>query len=161
MKFNHFLTIAISIGSLTTSCSPKEEAKADWIIGSPQDQVQTIERQFRGFDMAMVETGYRYQELYWAGKDQNWDYATYQLTKIKTAIENGIERRPRRATSAKHFLDIVIPKMQETIDSKDSIIFQRGFKILKAECHSCHIKENVSFIQVNIPQARASTIKFD
>ncbi len=52
----------------------------------------------------MVETGYRYQELYWEGQDQNWDYAGYHLNKIKIAIENGLERRPKRAKSTENFL---------------------------------------------------------
>ena len=42
----------------------------------------------------MVETGYRYQELYWAGQDENWEYADYQLEKIKIAIENGLDADP-------------------------------------------------------------------
>lgn len=41
--------------------------------------------------MPMVEKGYRDQELYWAGQDENWDYADYQIEKIRKAIENGLE----------------------------------------------------------------------
>lgn len=53
--------------------------------------------------MAIIETGYRYQELYWVGQDESWDYADYQIEKIRKAIENGLECRPKRAKSSEHF----------------------------------------------------------
>ena len=87
-----------------------ETAQGDWIKGTETEQIKTIEKQFRGFDNAMVETGYRYQELYWAGQDQNWEYANYQIDKIKIAIENGLERRSKRAKSAEHFLTSICQK---------------------------------------------------
>lgn len=65
----------------------KETTQGDWIRGTETEQIKTIEKQFRGFDNAMVETGYRYQELYWVGRDQNWEYADYQLAKIKSPLK--------------------------------------------------------------------------
>jgi hypothetical protein len=87
------------------SCGNNQEqnAQGKWINGTEQEKLETIENQFRGFDMAIIETGYRYQELYWAGQDENWDYADYQIEKIRKAIENGLERRPKRAKSSEHF----------------------------------------------------------
>src|SRR5690606_15846238 len=86
-------------------------------------------KQFRGFDNAMVETGYRYQELYWAGQDENWEYADYQLEKIKIAIENGLERRPKRAKSAEHLLTSVLPEMKKLLQSRNTVISMKTFKI--------------------------------
>jgi len=146
---------------IISSCSTNtNNAQGNWIKGTEQEKISTIEKQFRGFDNAMVETGYRYQELYWAGQDENWEYATYQLEKIKTALENGVERRPKRAQSAEHFLTNVIPEMQKSINCKDTVVFNRNFQLFRAECRSCHIKENVPFIQSTIPEIRLSPVKF-
>lgn len=60
-------------------------------------------------------------------KDENWEYANYQLDKIRTAIENGIERRPKRAQSAQAFLQHPIPAMKEPINKKDTAIFNKNF----------------------------------
>lgn len=137
----------------------KQTARGDWIKGTETEQIETIEKQFRGFDNAMVETGYRYQELYWAGQDKNWEYADYQLEKIKIAIENGLERRPKRAKSAEHFLNYVLPEMQKSIQSKDTVIFNKGFQTLTVNCNSCHAMEKVPFFNVQIPTERQSPIK--
>lgn len=94
MKQTIILILTLGLFSCNQK-TDKETAQGDWIKGTETEQIKTIEKQFRGFDNAMVETGYRYQELYWAGQDQNWEYADYQIEKIKIAIENGLERRPK------------------------------------------------------------------
>ena len=137
----------------------KETAQGDWIKGTEAEQIKTVEKQFRGFDNAMVETGYRYQELYWAGKDQNWKYADYQLEKIKIAIENGLERRPKRAKSAEHFLTYVLPEMKKSFEKKDTVIFNKNFQTMTISCNSCHAMEKVPFFSVQIPTERQSPIR--
>ena len=118
-----------------------------------------IEKQFRGFDNAMVETDYRYQELYWAGHDENWEYAEYQLEKIKLAIENGLERRPKRAQSAEHFLTNVLPEIKRSVGSKDTALFNQSFQVLTVNCNSCHAMEKLPFFTVKIPTVRQSSIR--
>jgi hypothetical protein len=147
---------------LTQSCTQTngKTAQGNWIKGTEEEKIKTLEKQFRGFDSAMVEIGYRYTELYWAGQDENWKFAEYQLEKIKTALENGVERRPKRAKSAEHFLTNVLPEIQKSIESKDALVFNKSFQLLRAECRNCHIKEDVAFIQSVIPEARLSPIKF-
>ncbi|HMR86804.1 MAG TPA: hypothetical protein PKD51_01555 [Saprospiraceae bacterium] len=145
---------------LLTSCHQKnEKVTGDWIIGTEADRIKTIEKQFRGFDNAMVETGYRYQELYWAGHDENWQYADYQLEKIKIAIEYGLERRPKRAKSAEHFVTNVLPEMKSAVAKKDTTLFNQNFKTLTVNCNSCHVMEKVSFFNVQPPTYRNSPIR--
>ena len=111
------IKVIFNVCLLTTllACNKEksEQINGEWIKGTDQEKLNKIEKQFRGFDMAMVETGYRYQELYWAGQDKNWEYAGYQLEKIKVAIENGLERRPKRAKSAEYFLTTILPEMKK------------------------------------------------
>ena len=155
-------TIIIILTLGLFSCNQKtdkETAQGDWIKGTETEQIKTIEKQFRGFDNAMVETGYRYQELYWAGQDQNWEYADYQLEKIKIAIENGLERRPKRAKSAEHFLSYTLPEMKKSIESKDKMIFNKNFQTMTINCNSCHTMEKVPFFNVQIPTERQSPIR--
>ena len=159
-KMKQTIIIILTLGLF--SCNQKtdkETAQGDWIKGTETEQIKTIEKQFRGFDNAMVETGYRYQELYWAGQDQNWEYADYQLEKIKIAIENGLERRPKRAKSAEHFLSYTLPEMKKSIESKDTMIFNKNFQTMTINCNSCHAIEKVPFFNVQVPTERQSPIR--
>ena len=158
MKQTIILILTLGLFSCNQK-TDKETAQGDWIKGTETEQIKTIEKQFRGFDNAMVETGYRYQELYWAGQDQNWEYADYQIEKIKIAIENGLERRPKRAKSAEHFLTYVLPEIKKSIESKDKMIFNKNFQTMTINCNSCHAMEKVPFFNVQIPIERQSPIR--
>ncbi|MBM3778712.1 MAG: hypothetical protein FJW23_10825 [Acidimicrobiia bacterium] len=102
--------MAFVVGTLAAGCAPppaevpppaETAVGADgWLSGTTDEKFETVAKQLRGFDMAMVETGYRFNELYWAVQDGNFGFAKYQTEKIRTALENGLERRPRRAKSA-------------------------------------------------------------
>ena len=118
---------------------------------------QTVARQLRGFDMAMVETGYRYNELYWAAQDSNWGYAQYQIQKIRTAVENGLERRPKRAASAETFLKIVLPAVEDAIARRDDSLLRERLVTLRSTCNTCHQAEKVEFVHVGEPQVRTFT----
>jgi hypothetical protein len=154
-------SISIIALLLLWSCGNKQEqsAQGKWIEGTEQEKLETIENQFRGFDMAMVETGYRYQELYWAGQDENWEYADYQIEKIRKAIENGLERRPRRAKSADHFLTVALPEMEKALEKRDTVVFNKNFQMLTNSCISCHAMEKVPHFTVKKPLYRQSPIR--
>lgn len=153
---------AILLFAFFVACNTKQEEEpieGEWIKGTTADQLKMIEKQFRGFDHAMVEVGYRYQELYWAGQDENWDYAKYQIEKIQLALENGLIRRPKRATSAAYFVSNVLPEMQATVENKSKASFNQQFLSLTTNCNNCHAMENVSFFNVKIPEERQSPIR--
>ena len=151
-------SISIIALLLFWSCGNNQEqnAQGKWVKGTEQEKLETIENQFRGFDMAMVETGYRYQELYWAGQDENWEYAGYQLEKIQKTVENGLERRPKRAQSAQHFLTVMLPQMKKALEKRDTVIFNENFQMLTNSCVSCHAMEKVPFFTVKTPTERQS-----
>ena len=128
-----------------------------WLAGTVDEKFEAVAAQLRGFDMAMVETGYRYNELYWAAQDSNWGYADYQAGKIRTAIENGLKRRPLRAKSAETFLTIVLPDVQNAIKQRDATLLRQRLGSLRSTCNSCHEAEKVEFVQVGDPQVRTFT----
>jgi len=145
------------------ACNSRDENKASgtdgWLKGDESQKLETIAKHLRGFDMAMVETGYRYQKLYWAGKDENWEYAAYQAEKIKVAIENGLERRPKRDESAQNFLKVALPEMDSAIAKRDTIQFKQAFEALTANCLACHALEKVAYVTVKTPVERQSPVR--
>ncbi len=132
---------------------------AGWFKGTEEEKTGLIERQFRGFDMVMVEVGYRYQELYWAARDTNWLYAAYQTEKIETAIERGLERRPKRGPSAREFLREALPPVREAVARRDTVAFNRAYTFLTWRCNTCHLVENVPFVTIRPPVSRQSPVR--
>lgn len=131
----------------------------DWLTGDLKEKLETITDHLRGFDMAMVETGYRHVELYWAGQDENWGYARYQVEKLKLAIERGLERRPARAESAQQYLNQALPAMEEVVEKRDIDLFNRQFEIFTQSCNACHHSEEVPHFYVKTPEHRITGIR--
>src|SRR3972149_6069254 len=146
------VVLTLSVWSVTACSSQPPPAatsvgEGGWLTGTVDQKFEMVATQLRGFDMAMVETGYRYNELYWAAQDSNWGYAEYQAGKIRTAIENGLKRRPQRAKSAETFLTIVLPAVEEAIKQRDAKVLQERTGSLRSTCNTCHKDEQVEFVQ--------------
>jgi hypothetical protein len=131
----------------------------DWLTGNLEEKLETITNHLRGFDMAMIETGYRHVELYWAGQDENWGYAEYQVEKLELAIERGLERRPARAESAHQYLEQALPAIKEAVGERDLEVFNREFETFTQSCNACHHSEQVPHFNVNIPENRITGIR--
>lgn len=134
---------------------------AVWLSADREERQAQLERQLRGFDVAMMEVGHRYIDLYWAGEDGNWDAASYELQKMRLAIENGLERRPKRGPSAQPFLAGPLAAMDEAVAARDPELFGARFQELTAGCNACHVQEQVSFFAIHPPETRVSPIRRD
>jgi len=136
--------------------------KSNWLLETKSDEqkFKKIQKQFRGFDLAMVEVGYRFNSFYFALEDKNYDLAQYQLDKIKKAMENGIQRRPKRALNAQAmFLTTQYKTMSKALASQDTQKIKEAYESTKRSCNACHAAENVPFIHVINPAYRWQPIK--
>ncbi len=136
--------------------------KSNWLvdINTTDGKFKAIQKQFRGFDLAMVEVGYRFNTFYFAIKDKNYDLALYNWDKIKKAIENGIIRRPKRAVDAKAmFLDTQYGIMRKALQEHDAKAAQKAYKETKNLCNACHQAQRVPFIEVVDPVYRWQPIR--
>jgi hypothetical protein len=145
--------------SATPASSPAPTSgEAAWLMrGTTDERFERVAKHLRGFDVAMVETGHRYVELYWAGRDRNWGYAEYQLQKMKTVIANGLERRPKRAESA-GVIEEPLSDLASAIERRDPAELDRAFAVLTETCNACHRAERVPFVAVQPPVQRSSPV---
>lgn len=158
------LTIILLSLIFIYSCQPKEKSTAvgpeGWLEGTTEEKLDEVAHQLGGFSRTMVEVSYRYSELYWAGMDENWDYADHQVEHIIEAMEDGLKRRPVRAESAHPFMEETLPMMEETIKKENKQDFIKGFQMLTSACNACHAKEGESYIMIQTPENRTSPVRF-
>ncbi len=163
MKRNSIIVSAtIIVGIVIAACQTQTDRKVEsrWAGETVQEAIQSIEKQIGGFDQTMMETNYRYNELYWAGVDENWGYAEYQLDEMLGSLEKGFIRRPERQASSAQFVDQAAPRLMRAIAAEDPDAFVESFNRFASSCNTCHAMEDVAFIQVIIPEVRASLVRF-
>lgn len=141
------------------AAQPAASSSNSWLQGTVDDRFDEVANQLRGLDMAMVEIGYRYQELYWAGQNRNWAYARYQTDKIRQSLANALVRRPRREPSAREIFIPALDKMTSAVTSQDPAQLMTAFDELTGACNSCHVAESVSSFVVMPPEVRTSPIR--
>jgi len=116
-----------------------------------------MEKHLRGLDVAMVELSYRYDELYWAGTDGNWEYAGYQAGKMRLALDNALERRPKRQASTAEIFFPALERVESAIAARDRKKFPAAFEAMTASCNACHAAEGVPTFRVAPPDDRTSS----
>jgi len=157
------LIILIVLSGLI-ACNNQEKTYSSgtdgWLSGTQEEKFDEVANQFGGFSRTMVEVAYRYSELYWAGQDENWDYADHQLEHLLEVLEDGLKRRPARAESAQDFINHSVPELEDLIIKEDKEAFLQGFRSFTTACNSCHAKEGESFIVIREPEVRTSPVRF-
>ena len=144
---------------VATGCRHDTLAQNAWIQGDSDERWTTMVKQLRGLDVAMVEIGYRYGELSWAGADANWVYADYQLTKMRLALEDALVRRPKRRPSAEELFLPSLDEMRRAVNAKERRGFEEAFAELTSACNSCHVAEGTPSFHVERPTDRQSPIR--
>lgn len=130
-----------------------------WLTGDAHQKFESVAAHLGGFGRAMWEVDYRFQELYWAGQDMNWEYAGHQIEELQETLEAGLERRPARAASARLFMTNAIPDLEEAITARDREMFDMRFNVMMSTCNSCHALEEMPFLTVALPKQRGSSIR--
>lgn len=159
MRNGSGLLLAGCLAACACGGSSASAPSPTWLSREGEEQRLQLERHLRGFDVAMLEVGHRYIDLYWAGQDANWEAAAYELEKMRLAIENGLERRPKRAASARPFLAGPLAAVGDAVAARDPELFAARFQDLTAGCNACHAMEQVAFFEIRPPEARVSPIR--
>lgn len=106
----------------------------------------------------MIEMGSRYQNLYWAAKKGQWQFAKYQAEEMKSLFKKLMITRPGRARTTKVFLKAVYPNIIVATESQDWDRFSKSFKHMQQQCIQCHKVNKHGFIILGIPGQTTSPI---
>lgn len=131
---------------------------ADWRKeGTAEEQLGHLVDLVPGAAHWMIEMGERYKNLYWAARQEKWEFAAYQAEEIEKLVEILILARPGRAESARIFLGNTFPALHDAVASHQWENFETAFRKLNAECMACHTREDHGFVQIPPEPATASS----
>jgi cytochrome c553 len=147
------LLLAFAPVAVTTTPAAAQSAPGaspnDWLLNAPDDQTRfrLLQQQASGFHVSMQIVGQRYQALYDAVSDGNWDFAVYQWEKIRETIQAGYQRRPLRQPNAdREFLQKVYEPVRAGLRSREQATGWAAFQQARTACMACHEAERVAFM---------------
>jgi hypothetical protein len=131
----------------------------DWRkAASDREKLQNLIKVMPGTSTIMVEMGERYRNLYWAGQQDKWEFAEYQLEEIESLIETLMITRPARAATSQDFLDQAMKPLETAIENKNKSAFLRGFDNLHQQCMTCHKRNDHAFIVLPAKPAQGNSL---
>jgi hypothetical protein len=109
-----------------------------------------------GLGEFMTATQLRHAKLWFAGKQNNWDLAAYEIDEIKEGLEDAARLHPRFdgvpvADMIKTIIDPRIAELEKAVRAKSSAKFVVAFDELTSGCNSCHAGANKPFIRIQRP----------
>lgn len=147
------LSLVLSASFVYASSSVKQSVftKSDnnWRKkGNAKEQLAALVRITPGTHHWMPEIAYRLQSLYWAGKEQRWQFAMYQVKSMEKMIKRVAEARPKRKKSIEEFRELVFSELYRSTKTQQWAEFSKSIKFTASQCNACHAKEGFSFITI-------------
>jgi len=122
-----------------------------------QQQIDSLQMKINnsykpGLGEFMSQIQVHHAKLWFAGKDENWDLANFEVGEIQEAL-NDIPKycSDRSEVKSIGMITPAIYDMGNAIKEKDENKFVADFTVLTATCNDCHKATNHGFNLIKIP----------
>lgn len=122
-----------------------------------QSRIDSLEKKLAntykpGFGEFMSSIQVHHAKLWFAGKDQNWQLADFEMHEIGEAIDAIQQYQTEREESKKvGMLKPSLDAVKDAIDKKDPVLFNSSYLLLTSSCNNCHKAVDFGFNVVKVP----------
>lgn len=146
--------LSMQIGSIAQA--------SDWRkTGSEKQKLNNVVKVIPGASNIMLQMGERYKNLYWAGMQEKWQFAEYQVEEMQSLIKTLMITRPKRAATAEKFLKEAFVEFPVAMQNKSWSAFTQAFEHMRQACMVCHVKNDHAFIILSKKPNKASSPVFN
>ena len=111
-----------------------------------------IQKMKPGLGELMTNIQLHHEKLYFAGTNQNWALASFEIGEIKETVEQVQKiETDRPETKDLTMLTIPIKGINDAIEKKDLAKFKAEYQNLTNTCNSCHIANHFEFNVIKVP----------
>jgi len=122
-----------------------------------QNRVDSLESELAntykpGFGEFMSSIQIHHDKLWFAGKNENWELADFEINEIKESL-TGIKEYCGDRTETKDIgmINPGIDSVSNAIQQKKSSQFRSSYELLTTTCNSCHQATHHEFNVIKIP----------
>lgn len=108
-----------------------------------------------GFGEFMSSIQTHHSKLWFAGQNENWKLADFEVHEIKEVIEEIQKFKTERKES--QMIEMINPALNSinnAIQQKKLALFKSSYTLLTNTCNNCHRAANVEFVVVKIPDTQ-------
>ena len=122
-----------------------------------QNRIDSLEKKLTntykpGFGEFMSGIQAHHAKLWFAGENENWKLADFEVHEINEAIVNIQHFQTERKESQMiGMINPALDSVYQAIQQKNSTLFKRSFSLLTNTCNNCHRAADFEFNVVKIP----------
>ena len=107
-----------------------------------------------GLGEFMLTEQMHHSKLWFAGINENWDLANFELGEIKETFDNAVKFLPeRKETKGIPMIYPALDSLQTSINKQDIKKFTKDFKVLTETCNECHQAVHFQFNVIKTPSS--------
>lgn len=145
MKYFLYITVVL----LFSACKQQNDNTQNL-----QNQIDSLQANAYkpGFGEFMSSIQVHHNKLWFAGKNQNWKLADFEINEIKESLAN-IKKFciDRPETNSIDMIEQPLQNVSNAIQQKNKTEFINSYTILTATCNSCHQATRHEFNVITIP----------
>jgi hypothetical protein len=126
-----------------------EPPSRHWLLDARDDEERFRRLQIYagGTDQQMWQIGYRYEEVYQAIIDEEWELGTHHWGKLRNVFNVALMKRPNRTPNAEAmFLDDTWQRLADALEAGDADAARAAFLQERQACLVCHVAEGYGFV---------------
>jgi hypothetical protein len=137
------------------SCSQSNEK-----VSQMQNRIDSLQKMLTetykpGFGELMTYVQSHHAKLWFAGQNENWKLADFEIHEIMEAVENVKKYETDRKESK--LIPMIAPALDTVnmaIQQKNLLFFRKSYTSLTNTCNLCHRAANFEFNVVKIPETQ-------
>jgi hypothetical protein len=137
------MVIALFIGLISASIAIGQSTKG---VSPPGGYVPSLAG-------IMSTMQLRHFKLYFAGKLENWELATYEAKLIRETFSDSTTLFPGIPVADMNMMAAPMQLIDEAIHAKDGGKFAKAYSDVTAACNDCHTAIGLGYIVMQIPTA--------
>jgi hypothetical protein len=121
----------------------------NWLLDarSDEERFRRLQVYSGGTDQQMWQMGYRYEQVYRAIVDQNWQLGTYHWGKLRDVFNVALMKRPNRTPNAEAlFLTNEWRLLDDALKAGEAGAVRKAFLAERQACIVCHVAEGMAFL---------------
>jgi hypothetical protein len=105
-----------------------------------------------GFGEFMSGIQVHHAKLWFAGQNQNWQLADFEIHEIQESLDDIKEYcTDRKETGSIGMIDAPIDSLNNAIEHKDLALFKNSYVLLTNTCNKCHVATDHGFNVIKMP----------
>ena len=111
-----------------------------------------------GFGDFMSSIQAHHSKLWFAGQNENWELADFEIHEIMEAIEDIQEyHEGREETKLIGMINPAIESIEKAIEQRNRTLFESSYNMLTISCNQCHQTLDLNYIRVKTPDSSPFT----